>query len=193
MMDRMFDRMMKYLARIEPRRVPLFAAAFVVLVAGALGSYLVLPQYKAQRAAVGEQLKLEQTVEDAQSLTEEQALLYADVERLELALHSDANGLPQQALEAFVIERLQDIAWRRDLEFVSIQPLPGGQIGAIRETLFELELVGEWSDLQAWLGALHTELAAVAVRDLSLTPLDQESSAPRLRAALIVAAYGSTA
>jgi len=193
MMDRMFDRMMKYLARIEPRRVPLFAAAFVVLVAGALGSYLVLPQYQAQRAAAGEQLKLEQTVEDAQSLTEEQALLYADVERLELALHSDANGLSQQALEAFVIDRLQDIAWRRDLEFVSIQPLPGGRIGAIRETLFELEVVGEWSDLQAWLGALHTELAAVVVRDLSLTPLDQESSAPRLRAALIVAAYGSTA
>ena len=188
----MIDRMTKYLARIEPRRVPLFAAAFIVLVAGALGSYLVLPQYKAKRAAVGERLKLEQTVEDAQSLTEEQARLYGDVERLELALHSDANGLSQQALEAFVIERLQDIAWRRDLEFVSIQPLPGGQIGAIQETLFELELAGEWPDLQAWLGALHTELASVVVRQLSLTPLD-EGSAPRLRAALIVAAYGSTA
>ncbi len=181
--------MMKHLARIDPQRIPMFAGAFILLVAAALVTYLILPQYKAHRAVSREQSTLHQTVEAARSVTVERARLQADVERLELELHT--GELPQQALEAFVIGRLQDISWRREIELVAIQPSPGAQLGAVQETLFQLELAGEYADLHDWLRDIHVDLDSVTVKELSLSPLDSQTPEPRLRAGLVVAAYGS--
>lgn len=183
--------MMKHIAQIDPRRIPLLAAGLVMLVAAALLAYLILPQYKLHRAALSGQETLHHTVQAAEPVSAEHARLQTGVEQLELELRDDADGLPQQALEAFVIGRLQDISWRHQIELLAVQPSVGAQVGTIQETLFQLELAGGYAELHAWLRDLRGELDTVIVKQLSLAPVDGETSDPRLRAALVVAAYGS--
>jgi hypothetical protein len=184
--------MMKYLNQIEPRRVPVFAAGFVLLAAVALVTYLVFPQFKARRAAVRDRAQLEQIVEAGRAISAEHAQLYAEVAQLEADLLEGPGAMREQDLEAFVIGSVQTTAWRRDLELVAIQPAAGARIGTIQETLFQLELAGRYADLHAWLQDLHAELASAIVRELALVPVDDTGADPRLRAAVSMAAYRRT-
>ncbi|CAN5168041.1 hypothetical protein BH24PSE2_BH24PSE2_14600 [soil metagenome] len=183
--------MIRYLAKIDARHVPLLAGGLVVLVAAMLASSVVLPQYRAYRTASGTQTSLQQTMEAARAVAVEQAGLQTDVERLESVLRNDADGPPRNAMEASVISGLQNISWRREIELLSVQPLRGAQIGAVEETLFQLELTGEYADLHAWLRDLHLELDSVVVKRLSLAPLESGGQESRLRAEITVAAYGT--
>lgn len=183
--------MMKHLARIEPQRMTLFAGGIVLLIGATLAAYLVMPQYRAHRAALQEQAALQRVVDTARNVEAEQARLEAEVERLDAELRDNEDALPQQALEAFVIGRLQEISWRRQIELIAVEPSQGTQIGPVQETLFELELAGEYENFHGWLRDLHGELDSVAVRNLSLAPLESKGSDPRLHAGLVVAAYRS--
>jgi Tfp pilus assembly protein PilO len=183
--------MNKHLARLDPKRLPLLAGGAMLLACAVLTAYLVMPQYRAWRAAANERDGLELSVQAAQPVAAENRRLAAEVQALETALRGDAENLPEQALEAFVIGRLQDLSWRRGVELISVQPMPPGTVGTIREITFQLELAGSYADLRAWLGDVGEELEFVTIRQLGLEPQQGEASDPRLRAALILAAYRS--
>jgi acylphosphatase len=183
---------MNYIARIDPQRMPFFAGALILLVVALLFAGLILPQYKVQRAASHDLSRLQQTVQVAPSVAAEQARLQADVERLELEIQNDVNGMPQHALETFVTGRVQSISWRREMELMAIQASPGARIGDVQETLFQLELSGEYDDLHDWLRNIRVELDFATVRQLALAPLESQHSEPRLRAQIVLAAYSST-
>lgn len=184
--------MRKYLGRLDPKRVPLLAGGVTMLVLAALLIYVILPQYRGWQAAASERHTLELSVQAAASVSAEHRRLVAELEDLENALNGDAERMPQQALEAFIIGRLQELSWRRDIELVSVQPRPPASLGAIEETSFELELAGGYTNLRAWLGDMTAELGFVTVRQLALTPQEQEGQDPRLHAALILSAYRGT-
>ncbi|HUO82313.1 MAG TPA: GspMb/PilO family protein [Gammaproteobacteria bacterium] len=179
------------LARLDPKRLPLLAGGITLLACVTLSVYLVLPQYRTWRAASTERDGLELSVQAAPSVAAEHLRLVGEVQALETALRGDAGSMPEQALEAFVIGRLQDLSWRRGVDLVSVQPMPPGTVGAIRETTFQLELEGGYAELRAWLGDIGGELGFVTIRQLALVPQDGEGDDPRLRAALILAAYRS--
>jgi Tfp pilus assembly protein PilO len=185
--------MIKHLATVDPRRVPLFAAAFVVLVAAALATYLVWPQLKAQRAAAVERSALQEVVGAATTLTAQRLALQDEVQQLELALYADgadaAHGTAP-TLESRIMTALQQLASRNALRVESMRPIAGTQIEPVRETLFELELTGAYADLHGWLRAVRANLDAVVVRELVFSPLD-DSADPELRAVLTLAAYRS--
>lgn len=182
---------MQYVDRIDSRRMPLFAGASILLVVTALLIGLILPQYKAQRAASRELWNLQQAARAAPSVAAGQARLQADVERLELEMQNDIDGMPEQALAAFVTGRLQEISWRSEIELIAIQSSPGARIGGVQETLFQLEVAGDYADLHDWLRNVRVELAVVTVRQLSLVPLESQRPEPRLQAGLILAAWSS--
>lgn len=183
--------MVKHLTRIDPKRLPLMAGGAALLVTAALFVYLVLPQFKAWRTASAERDGLQQSVQAAPSVAAERLRLGGQVQDLERALRGDAENVPQQAMEAFMIGRLQALSWRRGVELVSVQPLPAGAVGAIEETSFELELAGDYAAVRGWLADLGGDLEFVTVKQLRLAPRDGEDGDPRLTAALILAAYRS--
>ena len=180
--------MIASLATVDPKRVPLFAAAAVALVAAAAVSYVVLPQLKAHRAAGDLRATLAESVGSSAALVVEHARLQDEVLELEHALQNDGGGLPQHALEAFLIGRLQDVAHRSAIQLESVEPTSGEDIGGVHETLFEIELTGEYATVHAWLRTLRHELVAVVPRELVLAPVD-DSPNPRLRATVLAAAY----
>ena len=180
--------MTPWLKSIDPRRVPLFAAAVLALVAAALALYVVLPQDKARRAALAEKTALAPSTATAAALKSERAALEATVRGLVTA-SSSGEPLSRQALEGATIEHLQDIARRRDVELVALAPRAGAEIGTLEETTYEVELVGAYADTVKLLRDLREELEPLVVRDLTLTPRD-DTRDPAVRARLVAATFG---
>ena len=69
-----------------------------------------------------------------------------------------------------------------------MEPTSGADLGGIHETLFEIELIGEYARVHALFKSLRQELDAVVPREITLAPLD-ESPNPQLRATVLAAAY----
>lgn len=182
--------MMRYLASIDPKRVPLFAAAVIVLVAVTLVLYAVLPQAKARRSALEQRASLEQTAAAAIALGAQRVALQDAVR--ELVAQSAAQRAPQQTLVSTVIAQLQEAASRHRVELVAIEPREGVQIDALEETVFEVELVGAYADMVAYLSDVRTEIAPLIVRELSLLPLD-DAAQPDIHAVLVASAFGEKA
>jgi hypothetical protein len=181
--------MTPWLKSIDPRRVPLFAAAVLALGAAALALYVVLPQEKARRAALDEKAALAPSTAAAAALKAERAALEQTVRGLVAATSGPQAQLSRQALEAATIEDLQDIARRHDVELVAIAPRAGAEIGALEETTYEVELVGAYADTVKLLRDLRAELEPLVVRELTLTPRD-DARDPALRARLVAATFG---
>lgn len=180
---------MGWLATVDPKRAPLFAAAAVGLVAVALAVYVVLPQAKARGAALEEKASRANAAAAAVHLAAERATLENAVRSLVASPGASAAPLSQEALEATVIGKLQEFAWRHNVELVAIQPNDGVTIDMLRETVFDVELVGAYDDMVAYLRRVRIELEPLVLRELSLTPLD-ETPEPQIHAVLVAAAFG---
>jgi hypothetical protein len=177
-----------WLKSIDPRRVPLFAAAVLVLAAAALALYVVLPQEKARRAALAEKAALAPSTATAAALKAERAALEETVRGL-VAASTPESRLSRRALEAATIEDLQDIARRHGVELVALAPRAGAEIGNLEETTYEVELVGAYADTVKLLRDLREELEPLVVRELTLTPHD-EAADPAVQARLVAATFG---
>jgi hypothetical protein len=181
--------MTRYLRGIEPKRVPLFAAATVALVAAALVLYVVLPFAKSYRAALAERATLERDTAGAAAVVDERIALQADVSAL---VAQTADGSPWRspaALASGVIARMQEIAARHAVDLVAIEPSLGKRVGPLQENVFEVELVGDYGDVVAYLRDTRVDPAPIVVREISLAPLD-DAPEPRIRATLVAAAFG---
>ena len=181
--------MTRYLVAIEPKRVPLFAAATVALAAAALALYVVLPFAKSYRAALGERTTLERDTAGAAAVADERAALQADVSALVAQASAGSSWRSAAALASGVIARIQEIAGRRGVDLVAIEPSLGKRVGSLQENMFEVEIVGDYGDVVAYLRDARVDSAPTVVREISLAPLD-DAPEPRIRATLVAAAFG---
>jgi hypothetical protein len=111
------------------------------------------------------------------------------VEILSRTLHGDMANLPDKQLEAFIIERLQEISWRNQVELVSVKPRRGQVVPLFREVLFDVEITGDYFDLFAWLQSLAKELGFVVVKQYVIRPIDSDKESPRLSVNLTIVSY----
>lgn len=177
------------LTSIRPRALILGMVSMVLLLALALCANVLMPQYKAYRAADRDREELTRVVESGQALGKQISGLKAEVDRLSRKLHGDMANLPDKQLEAFIIGRLQRISWQNKVELVSVKPRDGQVVQIFREMLFDVEISGDYFDLFAWLQSLAAELGFVVVKQYLIRPLESGKESPRLSARLTIASY----
>ena len=88
-----------------------------------------------------------------------------------------------------MIGRLQEISWRNQVELVSVAPQDGQQVRIFRETLFNIELIGEYRNVYRWLWDAKNELGFVVVKEYSMSRRDTIDDHPRLLAEVSLASY----
>jgi len=104
-------------------------------------------------------------------------------------LHGDMADLPMEQMESYIIGRLQKISWQTGLELISVRPTEGKTVQIFREILFEVEVVGRYTEFFDWLQTLTRELGFVVIKGYEMMPLDQKLSDPELRVQLTMASY----
>ena len=178
------------LKRLTHKQLSMIGGGVLALVAIALLTYAVLPQFKAFRAAHASFSLLEATTENGSGLDAQLTTLRTDVEVLERDLHGDMANLPLKQMEAYIIGRLQGISWRNDVQFIGVQPADGALSEQFSELLFNVELQGQYFDVFAWLESVREELGFVVIKQFEMTPVNQSGEEqPELQVNLTMASY----
>jgi Tfp pilus assembly protein PilO len=182
------------LQSLDQRQTQMIGYGCMALIVAALVMYLVLPQWRAYRAADASLDLLRVNVAQGDSLDMQLDAMRAEVDDMAQTLNGDAANLPAKQMEAFVIGRLQTISWRNNMTLVSVQPHEGQPVNQFRELVFDVELSGGYFTFFDWLHDIGTELGFVVVKrfDMASDGSSQNSSGKAgLRVNLTVAAYRS--
>jgi hypothetical protein len=177
------------LDKLDERQFSLLLAAAGLIVVALVASYVTLPQLKANRSASSALAGLPSPPVDAallaSMLDERQAAIAERAQRL----HGDMANLPVREIEAFVIDRLQRIAWQHEVTLEGVRPEVGETIDSFRELLFRLELTGRYADLYAWLQDMRAELGFVVIKEYRMRRVGDDSSDPLLAVEVTIASY----
>jgi Tfp pilus assembly protein PilO len=175
--------------QLEPRSAIMLMIAAVLLVATALGTWVIWPEVKEYRGSLNSRNTLEQLAGSGIDLDAQIAVVREQVESLGHELHGDLADMPDNQMEAFIVGRLQNISWRNDVELQSVKPGKGNIVKVFEEIVFNVEITGDYFDLYAWLQDLGEELGFIVVKQFSISPLGTDKTAPRLRADLTIVSY----
>jgi len=149
----------------------------------------LVPKIKAYRVVSQQVAVLEEAKENSPNLEQHLQARHAKIEDLKFRLHGDISNLPFKQIESYVIGRLQKISWRNQVELVSVKPQAGQQVRIFRETLFNIELIGEYENIYRWLWDAKNELGFVVVKEYSMSRRDVIDDHPRLLAEVSLASY----
>jgi type II secretory pathway component PulM len=177
------------LDKLDSRQQRLLVAGSGALLIVALFSYVLLPQIRAYRKEVAIVRVLEQAGSSAGEVTAELERLTTEVAALEKRLYGDMGNLPDNQLESFVVGRLQAISWLNNVELLGVEPRAGETLQSFEESLFQVELSGNYADLFNWLEALKKELGFIVIKEYEMRPVENVASNPELAARLTVASY----
>ena len=181
--------MLALLDKLDRRQAALLGGGAFLLLIAALVSYVVWPTIKLYRTEAAALRVLEQAVLQGQGVGAELTRVEAEVAALDRTLHGDTANLPEKQFEAFVVGRLQTISWRNNVELLSVEPGAGDTIQTFKESLFEVELSGDYFDLFAWLNDIGHELGFVIVKEWEMRADEDVATNPRLAARLTIASY----
>ena len=149
----------------------------------------LLPGFKAYRSAAQAVSVLEAANDNKEDLDQQLQQRYTNIEELKYRLHGDMANLPLKQVESYVIGKLQKISWRNDVDLVSVEPASGEKIQVFSEILFNIELIGEYSDIYRWLWDAKNELGFVVVKEYGMRRRDSVDTNPRLQTTVSLASY----
>lgn len=191
-MNRAF-RLDQALDRLEARQLRLLLAGGVLLLVTALFFQVVWPQVKALRSLRASQAILLASGGHPAQLARQVTALKDEVATLRHRLQGDLDDLPTRQVEAHVIGLLQQLCWRHRLELASVIPQAGEQVHVFQETVFDLEVHGDYADFTAWLAEAREKLGFLVVKHYEIAPLEAAVAAPgappRLTAKLRIGAW----
>jgi len=152
-------------------------------------SAVFLPGFKAYRSATKTVAILEETRVSNDDLDRQLEERRDNIEQLKFRLYGDMANLPLRQVESYVIGRLQDISWRNDVELISVKPTSGQQVQIFTEVLFNIELIGEYSNIYRWLWDAKNELGFIVVKEYEMRRRDNIDDNPRLVTEISLASY----
>lgn len=178
-----------FLQRLDNRQFYMLLGGAVLLLVAAAVSVVLIPQYKGYRAALAARAGLPPMPADSEILRSLLTERDAAIEARSRQLHGDMANLPVREIEAFVIDRLQGIAWNHDVVLQGVRPSAGDTIETFREILFNLELSGQYADLFAWLHELRDELGFIVIKEYQMDRVSNVTDDPMLKVQLTIASY----
>ena len=181
--------MNRLLTNMEPRTIALLMVSTAILVAAALGRYVIWTEVQSYNKSQIKLTSLESVASQQTSLSMQVEILESKLTALQKQLHGDMVDLPDNQMESFVIGQLQGISWRNKIELMGVRPGKGSNIQALQEVLFDVEIAGDYFDLYAWLQELDDQLGFVVIKSFTIRPLDTSLTGPRLIARLTIVSY----
>ncbi len=177
------------LERLDDRSLLLLLVGAGAMLLAAGITYLVVPQYKTLRSAVETRATMQETVTKGKAVYGELDLLAAQVDELRQQVHGDMANRPLKQMESYIIGRLQKISWQHNVELRGVAPGPGRSVQMFKEIVFDVELVGTYFDLVAWLRDLSGQLGFVVVKEYRMRPLSTAEAEPELSLRLKMVSY----
>ena len=123
--------MNRLLTNMEPRTIALLMVSTAILVAAALGRYVIWPEVQSYNKSRIELASLVSVASQQTSLSMQIEILESKLSTLKNKLQGGMVDLPDNQMESFVIGQLQGISWRNKIELMGVRPGKGSIIQAL--------------------------------------------------------------
>lgn len=181
--------MQNFFERLSTRELKLSLLGLGTTIVAVLIVSLIVPHAKALFAARKSVDVLRLASEDGLELERHLSEANGKNDDLRFRLYGDMAHLPPNQVEAHIIGRLQEISWAANIDLISIEPALGEQVQIFQETIFKVQVVGQYDDLYRWLWAVRQDLGYVVVKEYLLRRIDNNDAEPVLQANLSLASY----
>ncbi len=94
--------------------------------------------------------------------------------------------MPLREMESYVIQTLDRISARHDVELMGVRPREPGRVLMFDELPYDVEVMGSYVDLWGWLQDMETELRPMVVNSYEF---ERKNSAEPVRMKLQLVAY----
>ncbi len=182
--------MSNFLDNADSRIIGLGLAAIVILILLIQLLYLLLPQYKTWQQLESSYSVLQQAAASQLNLEGQLDQTSQEIETLSFELHGDMGDLPANQMESYIVGKLQRISWESDVELMGVIPNSGERLQQFQETLFEVDVRGEYFSFFRWLQAVNRQLGYIVVRRFDISKLgNPDDEEPTLQVRLTLVAY----
>jgi len=177
------------LIEFDPGSMRLILAMVAVLIATAVSLYMVKPQYLDFRDRRVSYQMLHNQIDDQTQLQQAIDQERENIRELQLQLHGEAGNMPVNEMEAFLVGRLQGLAWDAGIELVGVRPGAAKRIMEFEEISFEVDVKGEYRNLYRWLDSIDNALGFMLVTNYEIGLSGRKANATELNMHVTIVFY----
>ena len=157
------------LTEIEPGSLRMMLAMVAVVVATGIALYLIKPLYIDFRDKRVSFQMLHSQIDDQAQLQQAIDRERERIRQLQLQLHGEAGNLPVNEMEAYLVGRLQELAWDAGIELMGVRPGAAKRIMEFEEISFKVDVKGEYKNLYRWLDSIDDALGFMLVTNYEIS------------------------
>ena len=177
------------LQQVEPKSLGLILllSGFVIAVAASL--YIVKPQYQSYNDKSASLEILNSQIDDQSQLQQVIDVERKKIEALQLKLHGEAGEMPVNEIEAYLVGRLQELAWDAGIELSGVRPGQAKRILEFEELSFKVDVTGEYQNLYQWLNNIGDTLGFMLVSNYEISLAGRKNEQENLKMKVTIVFY----
>lgn len=176
---------------IEPGPLRLMVSLACVVIVAAVLLYVIKPQFQSFSENRASYEMLLNQIDDSSQLEQSIDASRKQIQDLSRQLHGEAGDMPVNEIEAYLVGRLQTLAWESDIELVGVRPGLARRIMEFEEISFEVDIKGEYNQLYDWLNRIGDVLGFMLVTNYDITLSNSNNRKSELNMHMTIVFYRS--
>ena len=177
------------LITVEPRSLGLILLLISLVVVTAMALYLIKPQYQRFNANSNSFAMLNGQIDDKAQLQRAIDSERNKIKEMQLKLHGEAGDMPVNEMEAYLVGRLQGLAWAAGIELAGVRPGQAKRIMEFEEISFKVDVTGEYRDLYDWLNRIGDSLGFMLVSNYGISMAAKKGNETPLKMNVTIVFY----
>ena len=177
------------LMEVEPRSLGLILLLLSLLVTTAIALYMIKPQYQRFNETSNSFEMLNSQIDDQAQLQRAIDTERNQIKEMQLRLHGEAGDMPVNEMEAYLVGRLQGLAWAAGIELAGVRPGQAKRIMEFEEISFKVDVTGEYRDLYDWLNKIGDKLGFMLVSNYEISLAGRKSNETPLKMNVTIVFY----
>lgn len=177
------------LMEIEPKALTLILLLISLLIVVVMTLYMVKPQYHSFSEKSHSLEMLNSQIDDQAQLQQAIDNEHKHIKELQLQLHGEAGDMPVNEIEAYLVGRLQGLAWDAGIELAGVRPGQAKRIMEFEEISFKVDVTGEYRKLYRWLNMIGDTLGFMLVSNYEIGLIGRGSEQPQLKMNVTIVFY----
>jgi Tfp pilus assembly protein PilO len=179
----------EHLSEVEPRSLAMILMLVSFVFATAIALYMVKPQYQHFSESSNSFAMLNGQIDDQAQLQRAIDTERNKIREMQLKLHGEAGDMPVNEMEAYLVGRLQGLAWAAGIELAGVRPGQAKRIMEFEEVSFKVDVTGEYRDLYDWLNKIGDKLGFMLVSNYEISLAGKISNATPLKMNVTIVFY----
>lgn len=177
------------LMEVEPKSLGLILILTSIVVMTAMALYMIKPQYQSFHDKSASFEMLNSQIDDQAQLQRAIDEEHKQIKEMQLQLHGEAGDMPVNEMEAYLVGRLQGLAWAAGIELAGVRPGQAKRVMEFEEISFKVDVTGEYRNLYDWLNKIGDTLGFMLVSNYEISLTGRKSNGTQLKMNVTIVFY----